>query len=233
MKKFLPPTQKVPSATRAPQSRGKRANLTYSITGLPPGAIVIVYDKLHQVFDRGEYQIKAIGSYTIESDGILRLRNLRDSVYSIRFQNIEQILYDIPELQIGNADYFQTLVDTSIPYPVIISGVIAGLGIDDQAFLTVYWILDSHKTDGFYEIWTKKNGDSSYQKHTTLFNPQARSFNLMPLDYTTLYYITIKTINSEGLSQGFSNIVSGITLDNPAGSGFIDTDRPINAQFFY
>lgn len=231
---------KAPSATNvqaaaknARTSRGKRSNLNHVLTGLPPGAVAVVYDKLHQVFQGGKYITKAIGTYIVDSDGIIRLRNLRDSLYSVQFQSIENLVYNISNLSIGNADLFETIMEGDIPYPVMITGLVNGLDLYSQPYLTVLWILDGHQTDGFYEIWMKSSSETNYHKHTTVYNTQARQFNISPLDYSTLYYITIKTINQEGMSRGYSNTITGMTVANPAASGIFDTIPPAGQIFFY
>ncbi|MGV8131520.1 MAG: hypothetical protein ACP5N7_05475 [Candidatus Pacearchaeota archaeon] len=231
MKKFVPPSQKVPSPNKTRKTLGKRVSLNHTITGLPPGAIATLYDKLHQVFDNGTYTLKAVGTYVVDEDGILRLSNLRDSIYSLRFQDINYITYDLTSIQIGDPTFFQTTLDNEIPFPVIATGLVTGLDIENQAFLTVYWILDTHQTQGYYEIWLKKSGQS-YLKHTTLYTPQARSHNIQPLDYSTLYYVKLKTISTEGLSRGFSNELTATTLADPSVSGVMDSTTPTGADFF-
>ncbi|MCB1713135.1 MAG: hypothetical protein KDH96_11885, partial [Candidatus Riesia sp.] len=97
---------RVPSANTVKLSTGAKNNLKYNAPGMPIGGIAIIYDKYHQIFDNGTYKSKAVGTYVVGEDGILRLTNLRDSVYSIQFQNIEHVLYNISELHVGNPDLY-------------------------------------------------------------------------------------------------------------------------------
>lgn len=225
--------QKVPSTSNSKLSRGKRSNLSYNLTGMPPGGVAIVYDKLHQIFELGKYKTKSIGTFVVNDEGVLFLKNLRDSVYSVQFQNIEHLLYNISELSVGDSNLFNTILEGEIPYPVIITGIVNGLNIDDQAFLTIYWTLDSHKIDGYYEVWVKSELDSGFLKHTTVYEPQTRFFNIVPLEYGLDYQIKVRTINQEGLHRGYSNTVSGTTVSNPFSSGVLDTTSPTGAIFYY
>ncbi len=225
--------QNVPSQNNAKQSTGSRNNLSYNITGMPVGGVAIIYDKLHQIFEKGQYKSKAIRTSIVDTDGVIRLINLRDSVYSVQFQNIEHILYNISNLEVGNPEFFNTILENEIPYAVVITGIINGLNVENQAFLSIYWKLDSHQIKGYYEIWVKSDSDSSFLKHTTVYDQQATFYNVMPLDYGTTYSVKMKTVNSEGLSRGFSNTVNGLTLTNPFSSGVLDTTAPIGATFYY
>lgn len=220
------------AAQNARTSRGKRSNLAYLMTGLPPGGIALIYDKLHLIFRDGKYTTKSIGTYIVDPDGKIQLRNLRDSIYSVQFQSIENISHSV-DVTIGNADYFQTIKENTLPYPVIITGMVNGLDISNQAYFTVYWILDSHQIDGYYQIWIKAAADSEFHIHTTIYNPRARQFNITPLDYSTEYSVAIKTTNQEGESRGFSNIASGTTVASPAGGAELDTSPPTNQTFLY
>ena len=220
------------ASKNARKSRGKRSNLSYTLTGLPPGGVAIIYDKLHQVFRDGKYSSKAIGTYIVDVEGMIRIKGVRDSQYSVQFQNLEHMQYNMRAVSIGNADLFQTIWENETPYPVTITGLVNGLDIYSQPYFTVFWILDAHQTDGFYEIWIQPSGEV-FRKHTTVYDVQARQFNISPLDYSTHYAVTIKTINQEGVSRGFSNTVTGMTVAAPAGSGAYSPDyNPPTGQIF-
>ena len=212
--------------------KSRRSLLTHTVGGLPPGGIASLYDKLYQRYENNSYKSVIVGTYIIDDSGVLKLKNLRDSVYSLQFQELENIKYNILDIQVGNPDLYQTVIDNLVPYPVIITGIQSGLDIEDQAFLTISWVLDEHQTEGFYEIWAKKSG-LDYHKWTTLYTPQARSYNLVSLDYDTWYYVLVKTINSDGLSRGMSNVVSGLTFESTfSGTYEADKEAPTGAQFY-
>lgn len=223
--------QYVPETSKS-ISRGRRSRLSYNLPGMPPGGIAILYDKLHQVFERNKYSSKAVGTFYVDSDGVMRFTDLRDSIYRVLFQNLEHQKYNT-EFSVGDSDKFETISSNDLPYPVIISGITTGLDSLNQAFLNISWVLDSHKIDGFYEVWAKKSSSSSYTKWTTIYNAQAREYTLIPLDYSTDYQVYIRTTNQDGLSRGISNIVTGTTYSNPLVSGVLDTVPPDGAGFFF
>ena len=224
----------VPLSTKYSENpKGIRAKFVYTMGGLPPGASVLVYDLLYQIEVNNEYRSVVTANCIIESDGYLRLENLRDSRYSVEFQNIDYLKYNYI-FEIGDPNEFSNIVYHEIPYPVTLSPMQTGLDGSYNAYLQLNWALDSHNIDGFYEIWLASGvAPLSYYLATTIKNTRARSYNISSLEYNTTYYAKIRTTNEDGLSRGFSNEVSATTPVNTISGGFVlDTLAPINAQCY-
>jgi hypothetical protein len=204
------------SAKYSENPRQTRTKYSYTMGGLPPGASALVYDKLYQIEVNNEYRGVAVASCLIDSDGYLRLENLKDSIYSVEFQNIDHIVYNF-EFQVGNPEEFTNLVYHEIPYPVILA-MTTGLDGSNNAYVSLTWGLDAHNIDGFYEIWLA-SGISDYYLATTVKNTRARNYIVSSVGYGTWYYAKIRTLNEDGMSRGYSSIVSGITPVSPVVSG--------------
>jgi hypothetical protein len=226
----------VPLSTRQYSENPKqmRTRRSFTMGGLPPGATALVYDTMYQIEVNNKYRGVAVDNILIDSDGYIRLENLRDSRYSIEFQNIDYIKYNF-QFEIGDPSEFSNLVYHEIPYPVIITSVVGALDGSNNANIQINWELDSHNIDGYYEIWISPNNPNSFYSVTTISNVRARTYTVANVDYSIWYYVKILTLNEDNLSRGYSNIVSGLTPDNPiyvSGGAPLDTEAPIGATFY-
>lgn len=178
------------------------ATLNYS--GLPEGAIVTIQDNMYLV-QRGAVQHGLIVNVLrVPDSGQLTVTGLRESRYSLLFNDPRLVQHSVFALDLGDPANFRRHLVHGIPPVVTLTSAEA---VEDTVELT--WLLSPEGHEAHrYSAWVRPQGETQWVEAGAVTQGQARSLTIAGLSPDTDYEARLRAENSEGRSRGYSNVLT-------------------------